>query len=82
MPITCPIKFVPLSKSDFGKLDYSVMPFAFSYHTELGRLANESVYQSDFSKRLSKAGFDVRREIPVTAAYQTFDKTYYLDFYP
>ena len=79
MPITCPISFKPLSTEDFGKLDYSVMASAFATHKELGRLADEEIYQGDFSARLSQAGFRISREVPVTVSFGSFSKVYSLD---
>ncbi len=52
MPIAWPISFKPLNTADFGKLDYSVMSCAFAIHKELGRLADEEIYQGDFAARL------------------------------
>lgn len=79
MPITCPILFKPLSTEDLAKLDYSVMGSAFATHKELGRLADEEIYQSDFSARLSQAGFKTSREVPVTVSFGSFSKVYLLD---
>lgn len=79
MPITCPANLKPLSTEDFGQLDYSVMAHAFASHNELGRLADEVIYQGDFASRLSDAGFKVSRELPVTVSFGTFNKVYSLD---
>ena len=79
MPITCPISFKPLSTRDFGKLDYSVMACAFATHKEIGRLADEVIYQNDFPARLSQAGFRICREVPVTVSFGSFNKVYLLD---
>lgn len=79
MPINCPISFEPLSTEDFGKLDYAVMAGAFATHKELGRLADEEIYQGDFAVRLSQAGFRISREVPVTVSFGSFSKVYLLD---
>ncbi len=55
------------------------MGHAFASHQSLGRLADESVYQADFAARLRRDGFEVHREVPLTAAFETFTKTYSLD---
>ena len=79
MPITCPITFSATTKEEFSELDYVVMAHAFASHKELGRLADEAIYQSDLAARLQVAGFDVHREVPVTVTFRGFLKTYYLD---
>jgi GxxExxY protein len=79
MPINFPISFEPLSTEDFGKLDYAVMAGAFATHKELGRLADEEIYQGDFAARLSQAGFKISREVPVTVSFGSFSKVYSLD---
>jgi GxxExxY protein len=79
MPITCPIKFKPLSADTFRSLDYAVMAQAFASHQGLGSLADELVYQSDFAARLDVAGFNVLREVPVAASFGSFSKPYSLD---
>ncbi len=79
MPITSPIAFPRLSTEEFGSLDYNIMPLAFACHKEVGRLADEAIYQADFAARLVEAGYEVQREIPVTATFRDFSKTYFLD---
>ena len=79
MPVRCPIHFQSLSKDEFGKLDFEVMSHAFACHTALGRLAEEQIYQGDFASRLSQAGFLTEVEVPVTASFRTFTKSYSLD---
>ncbi|MGB7345236.1 MAG: GxxExxY protein, partial [Pirellulaceae bacterium] len=79
MPITCPIEFGPLDTESFGKLDYGVMEYAFASQNELGRLADETIYQGDFARRLATVGFQVLREVPILVAFQTFSKAYLLD---
>jgi len=79
MPFHCPIHFQPLSKDEFGKLDFEVMSHAFACHTALGRLADEQIYKGDFSSRLNQAGFQTQVEVPATASFRTFAKSYSLD---
>lgn len=79
MPITCPITFPRLSTEEFRSLDYKIMGLAFACHKEIGRLADESVYQADLAARLVDAGYRVVREVPVTASFRTFVKHYFMD---
>ncbi|QDV47339.1 hypothetical protein Enr13x_72480 [Stieleria neptunia] len=79
MPITCPIDFHPLSTEEFATLDYTVMAHAFSSQRDLGSLADEIIYQSDFFERLDGSGFNVAREVPVLVRFESFSKTYKLD---
>ena len=80
MPIVCRIEFLEVSTETFGKLDYTVMAHAFACHKDLGRLADESIYQHDFLNRLKVAGFDAQREVPVDVVFESFHKRYLLDF--
>jgi GxxExxY protein len=79
MPVHCPIAFPRLSKTEFGKLDYAVMPHAFAAQKDLGCLCDEAVYQSHFAHLLRAAGFQVDCEVPVTLTFRSFLKTLYLD---
>jgi len=79
MPIHCPIAFHRLSKTEFGKLDYAVMPHAFAAQKELGCLCDETVYQNHFAHLLRAAGFQVDCEVPVTLTFRSFLKILYLD---
>lgn len=79
MPIECPVEIARLSSEEFGNLDYSVMGLIFESQNELGRLADERVYQADIADRLSAANIAVQRELPVRVVYDTFIKTVYLD---
>lgn len=79
MPVHCPIHFQPLSKDEFGKLDFDVMSHAFACHSALGRLADEQIYKGDFASRLSQAGFQTQVEVPTTASFRTFSKSYSID---
>ncbi len=79
MPITCPISFTRLSTAEFRALDYEIMPHAFASQNDLGRLADEGVYQTDFAARLAAAGYEIHREVPITATFRSFVKAYYLD---
>ena len=79
MPVHCPIHFKPLSKDEFGKLDFEVMSHAFACHTALGRLADEQIYHGDFASRLNQAGFQTHVEVPATASFRMFTKQYSLD---
>lgn len=79
MPITCPIQIPRLGTDEFRELDYGVMKHAFACHKALGRLADETIYQADLAARLVAAGHNVQREVPITASFGSFSKTYYLD---
>ena len=79
MPISCPITFPRLSAEEFGALDYEIMGLAFACQKEIGRLADENVYQADFVARLVEAGHEVHREVPIKASFRNFVKTYFID---
>lgn len=79
MPVTCPISFERLTTEQFAELDYSLMKLAFATHNEIGRLADETIYQADFAARISELSLAASREVPVTVTFRDFSKTYYLD---
>lgn len=79
MPVTCPIALSRMDTEEFAELDYHVMARAFESHRQLGRLADESVYQADLAARLESDGLNPRCEVPVQVSYRNFVKTYYLD---
>ncbi len=79
MPIRCDFEIPDLSREAFGALDYRLMSLAFESHNEIGRLADEPVYQLDWSARAREAGFDVRREVGIQVSFETFLKTYRID---
>jgi GxxExxY protein len=79
MPIRCDFDIPNRSKEEFGKLDYLVMKHAFASHNEIGRLADEMVYQIDFFERVAEAGFAARREVGIEVCFDSFFKTYRID---
>jgi GxxExxY protein len=80
MPIASPVTIRPISKQEFAKLDYEVMPHAFASQNELGRLCDEVIYQNDLAARLEAAGLGpVRVEVPVVVHHLDFAKTFSLD---
>lgn len=80
MSVQVPIDFPRLTEEEMAKLDYAVMGHAFAVHGDLGRLCDEVVYQAELAARLQEAGLGpVRRELPVTVSFRSFNKTYELD---
>jgi GxxExxY protein len=79
MPIESSVAIVDLSTEEFGKLDYQVMSHVFASQNAIGRLADEVVYHRDLENRLRDASFRVMREVGVTARFDDFVKTYWLD---
>lgn len=79
MPIHCNIPIQPLSTEAFGKLDFRVMRHAFDSQNDLGRLADERIYQADLAGRLRSEGIAVRREVEIQLCYEDFRKSLFLD---
>lgn len=79
MPIACPVSLPRLTTAECRELDYQIMESAFETHREVGRLADEGIYQSDFAMRLRSRGWTAECEVPVTVSFGTFVKTYRLD---
>ncbi len=79
MPVQCSIAIASLSTEEFRELDYQVMRHAFDSQNDLGRLADERIYQTDLTARLQKSGISVLREVKVTLSFENFCKSLYLD---
>jgi GxxExxY protein len=72
MPVTCPIAFPRISDDEMRSIDYAVMAQAFAVHNELGRLADESVYQHKLLQLLCSAGMEARTEVPIQLSFRDF----------
>ncbi|MEZ6100003.1 MAG: GxxExxY protein [Pirellulaceae bacterium] len=79
MPVYCPSQIEPISTDDFRKLDYVVMGHIFASQNEIGRLADERVYQADIAERLRSAGIASEIEVPICVAHKTFTTELSLD---
>ena len=79
MPVHCSIDIEPLSTEAFRELDYKVMRHAFESQNDLGRLADERIYQNDLAERLRGDGIPVMQEIEVILSYEEYRKSLYLD---
>ena len=79
MGVKCDVCYAELSTDELRELDYRVMRHAFDSQNELGRLADERVYQADLVSRLRSAGISARREVSLQLAHQGFCKTLFLD---
>ena len=55
MPVSCSVSIAKLSTAELRELDYRVMRHAFDSQNELGRLADERIYQADLAARLRSA---------------------------
>lgn len=79
MPVSCNVSIAKLSTDEFRGLDYRVMRHAFDSQNELGRLADERIYQADLAARLQAAGLKVSREIEIQLVHRDYCKTLFLD---
>ena len=79
MPVHCRIRIRALSVKEFKAIDYRLMSHAFASQNELGRLCDESVYQTDLAARMAADGYEIHTRVPVTVTHQDFEKAYYLD---
>jgi GxxExxY protein len=75
MPIKVPPGLRRLSYEQFAQAAYQVMDVVFAVHKELGRLFDETVYQTEIARRLK----DARVEVPIEVSFEGSCKTYYLD---
>jgi len=79
MPVSCSVSIAKLSTAELRELDYRVMRHAFDSQNELGRLADERIYQADLAARLRSAGMTVSREVEVQLLHCEFCKSLFLD---
>lgn len=80
MPISYDFTPKIIPEGEFHRLDYDVMALAFALHNDRGRLWNEKIYQNELADRCRTAGFKkIVTEVPITVAYQDFQKTYKVD---
>jgi GxxExxY protein len=79
MPVSCSVSIGKLSTDELRELDYRVMRHAFDSQNELGRLADERIYQADLAVRLQSEGMIVSREAEVQLLHREFCKSLFLD---
>ncbi len=79
MPVTCEMRIEPLTTEQFAALDYRVMSCAFASQNQIGRLADERIYEASLACQLEKLGLSCRRQVPIRVEHNTFRKTYFLD---
>lgn len=79
MPVSFNFQIEPLSTEEFRDLDYQVMRHAFESQNELGRLADERIYQNDLAERLLGDEIEVHQELEIVVAFDHFSKSLYLD---
>jgi GxxExxY protein len=79
MPVYCDHTIARLTTDEFRELDYRVMRLAFDSHNELGRLADERIYQADLTARLKLIEMQVHREVELRVVHKNFCKSFYLD---
>lgn len=79
MPITCGMRIEPLTTEEFAALDYRVMSCAYASQNQIGRLADERIYEALLACHLEKLGLSCRRKVPIHVEHNTFHKTYFLD---
>lgn len=79
MTITCGMRIEPLTTEEFASLDYRVMSCAYASQNQIGRLADERIYEASFAWQLEQLGLSCRRQVPIYVEHRTFQKTYFLD---
>jgi len=75
MPIIRSTPTTRISQDEFGALAYEVMEHVYAIHNGFGRFFDERVYKRELADRMT--GLEL--EVPVTATYKSFSKTYQLD---
>ena len=75
MPIVRSIEARRISQEEFGSLAYEVKGQVIDIHREFGRFFDEKIYKKELADRLP----GVELEVPVTAVFDSFAKTHYLD---
>lgn len=79
MPVSSSVSMGKLSTDELRDLDYRVMRHAFDSQNELGRLADERIYQADLATRLRSEGLKVSREVEIRLSHGNFCKSLLLD---
>ncbi len=79
MPVGCSVSICKLSTDELRELDYRVMRHAFDSQNELGRLADERIYQADLAARLRSVGMKVTREVEIQLTHRGYSKSLFLD---
>ncbi|MDX1929515.1 MAG: GxxExxY protein [Pirellulaceae bacterium] len=79
MPITCGMHIEPLTTEAYASLDYRVMKRAHASQNQIGRLADERIYEASLAYQLEKTGLSCCRQVPFQVEHSTFHKTYFLD---
>ena len=79
MPVKCDVETILTGQERFHAVDKAVMRHVFDIHNTLGRFCDERIYQDELAERCRADGFDVQREVLLSASFQDFAKPYYLD---
>ena len=79
MPVHCPIEFPRITDDDMRSIDYAVMAHVFTTHNELGRLADEVVYQEKLVQLLEAAGIKATTEVPIKLSFGDFSTNLAMD---
>ncbi len=76
MPIETNIPLRPVSQSDFGHVAYEVVGHAFTIHSRLGRIFDESIYRKTLAHILAPRGVE---EVCIRLTHRGFEKPYVMD---
>ena len=80
MPIEVNTELRNYTQDEFHALAHQVMGIVFQVHNDLGRLMDESIYQTAIACRCETAGIvPVQREVEIQVAYRGFQKSYFMD---
>jgi GxxExxY protein len=75
MPVQTEVEIPQLSQDEFAEIAYRVVGTLFEIHADFGRLFDEGIYQEELVQRLPEA----RKEVRLTASFDTFTTTYFID---
>ncbi|MDK2857414.1 MAG: hypothetical protein PWQ89_533 [Verrucomicrobiota bacterium] len=79
MPIKSSAVIRPLGQDAFHAVDKKVMGHAFAIHNEMGRLFDETIYQTELVRRCVQEGMSAQREVMISVIHKSFRKDYFLD---
>jgi len=79
MPVHCSIDFPRISDEEMRSIDYAVMSHVFATHNELGRLADEVVYQEKLTQLLQAGGIEATTEVPIKISFGDFSTRLAMD---
>ena len=79
MGILCKENIVVKNQDAFYAIDKIITGFAFDIHNNIGRFADEKIYQKFMAEKCNEEFINNKREVEICVTYKDFLKSYKLD---